>query len=298
MTIRATEGTGGAVDIDLSGKVALVTGSSRGLGRATAVALASAGADVVVTYRSNAEEAAAVADEIGAMGRAASVHRLDMESQASIEELFASIDADHGGLDIAVLNAAATAFKPLMEAEARHLRRTYAISVEGFLRAVQLAVPLMESRGGGTIIGVSGADTRTYIPAHGVLAGAKAAMESMIQYLACEIGQRGITIVGVNPGTIMGDSIKLMMGEELFEQAWDFDARTHPLRTAATPADIAESVVWLCSPLARFAHGSTINADGGSVFAMCGRWMDEGTRALLADGTVSSEDAVGPSARA
>ena len=100
----------------------------------------------------------------------------------------------------------------------------------------------MEKRGGGTIIGVSGADTRTYIPAHGVLAGAKAAMESMIQYLACEIGQRGITILGVNPGTIMGDSIRLMVGEELFEQAWDFDARTHPLRTAATPADIAEPI--------------------------------------------------------
>lgn len=96
----------------------------------------------------------------------------------------------------------------------------------------------------------------------------------------------------------MGDSIKLMMGEELFEQAWDFDARTHPLRTAATPADIAEVIVWLCSPLARFAHGSTVNADGGSIFAMCGRWMDEGTRALLASGTLSSEDSAGPSARA
>lgn len=284
------------MDVDLTGKAAIVTGSSRGLGRATAIALATAGADVAVTYRTNADEAAAVADEIIALGRRASTHQLAMESQESIEALFQSIEAEHGGLDIAVLNAAATAFKPLMEAEARHLRRTYAISVEGFLRAVQLAVPLMEARGGGTIIGVSGADTRTYIPAHGVLAGAKAAMESMIQYLACEIGQRGITILGVNPGTIMGDSIRLMMGDELFDQAWDFDARTHPLRTAATPDDIAEPIVWLCSPQARFAHGSTINADGGSVFAMCGRWMDEGTRAMLADGSLSSEEAAGPSA--
>jgi enoyl-[acyl-carrier protein] reductase III len=268
------------MDVDLTGKVALVTGSSRGLGRATAVALASAGADVVVTYRSKADEARSVADEIVAMGRAATVHQLDMESIESIESLFAAIEAEHGGLDVAVLNAAATAFKPLMEAEVRHLRRTYAISVEGFLRAVQLAVP------------------RTYIPAHGVLAGAKAAMETMIQYLACEIGQRGVTIVGVNPGTIMGDSIKAMLGEELFDAAWNFDARTHPLRTAALPSDIAEPIVWLCSPLARFAHGSTINADGGSIFAMCGRWMDEGTNAMLATGRLSSEAAAGPSARA
>lgn len=284
------------MDVDLSGKVGLVTGSSRGLGRATARALASAGADVVVTYRTNADEAAAVAAEIAGVGRAASVHQLDMESPDSIEALFAAIESEHGGLDIAVLNAAATAFRPLMEAEPRHVRRTFAISVEGFLRAVQLAVPLMEARGGGTIIGVSGADTRTYIPAHGVLAGAKAAMETMIQYLACEIGERGITILGVNPGTIMGDSIKLMLGEELFDNAWDYDARTHPLRTAATPEDVAEPIVWLCSPLARFVHGSTVNADGGSIFAMCGRWMDEGTRAMVADGSLSSESAAGPSA--
>lgn len=286
------------MDVDLTGKVALVTGSSRGLGRATALALASAGADVAVTYRSKAEEAAEVVAEIDAMGRTATVHELDMESIDSIESVFADIETAYGGLDIAVLNAAATAFKPLMEAEARHLRRTYAISVEGFLRAVQLAVPLMEQRGGGTIIGVSGADTRTYIPAHGILAGAKAAMESMIQYLACEIGRRGVTILGVNPGTIMGDSIKLMMGEELFEASWEIDARTHPLRTAARPEDIAEPIVLLCSPLARFAHGSTVNADGGSIFAMCGRWMDEGTRVALAEGGLSSLDAAGPSARA
>jgi len=66
--------------------------------------------------------------------------------------------------------------------------------------------------GGGTIIGVSGADTRTYIPAHGILAGAKAAMEAMIRYLACELGPRGITILGVNPGTIMTDSMRAMLG--------------------------------------------------------------------------------------
>lgn len=251
-----------------------------------------------MTYRSKADEAAEVAAEIASKGRTATVHELDMESIDSIESVFAAIETCHGGLDIVVLNAAATAFKPLMEAETRHLRRTYAISVEGFLRAVQLAVPIMEQRGGGTIIGVSGADTRTYIPAHGVLAGAKAAMESMIQYLACEIGQRGVTILGVNPGTIMGDSIKLMLGDELFDAAWDLDARTHPLRTAARPEDIAEPIAWLCSPLARFAHGSTINADGGSIFAMCGRWMDEGTRATIAEGGLSSPDAAGPSARA
>lgn len=285
------------MDVQLKGKVALVTGSSRGLGRATAVTLARAGADVVVTYRRNEAQADQVAAEIAELGRRVWVFPLDLEDMASIESLFGTIEADVGGLDIVVCNAAATAFKPLMEAEARHLRRTFAISVDGFLRTVQLAVPLLEARGGGTIIGVSGADTRTYIPAHGVLAGAKAAMEMMIRYLACELGERGVTMLGVNPATIMGDSIRVMVGDELYETMAEVDRRTHPFRVNAQTEDIAASIVWLCSPMARWAHGSIVAADGGSVFAMAGRWADEATRAALAGGVIAAEDAAGPSTR-
>ncbi|NNL65212.1 MAG: SDR family oxidoreductase [Myxococcales bacterium] len=283
-------------NVRLDGRIALVTGSSRGLGRATALALARAGADVVVTYRKQAEEAEAVAGEIRGLGRKAWVHALEMGDVASIDALFDSIAAEAGGLDVAVLNAAATAFKPLMEAEPRHLERTYAISTVGFLRAVQRAVPMMEARGGGTILGISGADTRTYIPAHGILAGAKAAMEAMIRYLACEIGERGVTLLGVNPGTVMSDSMRTMLGDAVYEHAVRYESRTHPLRTAARPDDVAEPVVLLCSPAARFLHGSIIDADAGSVFAMCGRWMEEGTRALVERGKVEAAEA-GPSAK-
>ncbi|MGI9612612.1 MAG: SDR family oxidoreductase [Acidimicrobiales bacterium] len=280
--------------VDLTDTTALVTGSSRGLGRATALALARNGADVVVTYRSKDAEAQEVADEIRGLGRKAWVHQLDMEDVDSIDALFALVAADVGHLDLLVLNAAATSFKPLLEAEPRHLERTYAISVVGFLRAVQKAVPLLEPRGG-TIIGISGADTRTYIPAHGILAGAKAAMEAMIRYLACELGPLGITILGVNPGTIMGDSIRLMIGDDLYDAAERFDARSHPLRSAATPDDIAEPIVLLASPLSRWMHGTIIDADGGSIHAMTGRWMDEGTRATLNELGLDA-DAAGPSA--
>ncbi|MDH3687728.1 MAG: SDR family oxidoreductase [Myxococcales bacterium] len=279
---------------DLSQKIALVTGSSRGLGRATALMLARAGADVVVTYRKRAEEAAEVAEEIRALGRRAWVLALDMEDVASIDAVFAAVEAEVGALDVLVLNAAATSFRPLLEAEPRHLERTYAISTVGFLRAVQKAVPLLEPRGG-TIIGVSGADTRTYIPAHGILAGAKAAMESMIRYLACELGPRGITIFGVNPGTIMSDSMRVMLGDALYETAEAYESRSHPLREAAAPEDVAEPIVLLCSPLARWLHGSILDADGGSVFAMTGRWMDEGARAALKKGRLDASEA-GPAA--
>jgi enoyl-[acyl-carrier protein] reductase III len=284
-----------APDVNLSDKVALVTGSSRGLGRATAITLARAGADVVVTYRKQADEAAEVADAIRGLGRRAWVHRLDLEDVASIDALFEAVADEPGALDRLVLNAAATSFRPLMEAEPRHLERTYAISTVGFLRAVQKAVPLMEARGGGTIIGISGADTRTYIPAHGILAGAKAAMEAMIRYLACELGPRGVTILGVNPGTIMSDSMRAMLGDALYETAFGYESRTHPLRRAASPEDAAEPIVLLCSPLARWLHGAILDADGGSIFAMTGRWMDEGARAAMEQGRVD-EAGAGPAA--
>lgn len=280
---------------DLSGRICLVTGSSRGLGRATALALAAAGADVVVTYRKQREEAAAVAESIRELGRRAFVEHLDLEDVPSIDALFAKVAEEVGGLDVLVLNAAATSFRPLMEAEPRHLERTYAISTVGFLRSVQKAVPLLEARGGGTIIGVSGADTRTYIPAHGILAGAKAAMEAMIRYLACELGPRGITIFGVNPGTIMSDSMRTMLGDALYATAERYESRSHPLRQAAAPGDVAEPIVLLCSPLARWLHGSILDADGGSIFAMTGRWMDEGARAAMKKGEVDPSEA-GPAA--
>lgn len=267
------------IDVDLTGKLALVTGSSRGLGRAVALRLAASGADVVITYRREADLAEEVAAGVRSLGRRAWVRHLDLESETSLDDLFAFVAEELGALDVLVLNAAATSFRSLLSSEPRHLRRTYEISCVAFLRAVQLAVPLMEGRGG-TIIGVSGADTRTVIPDHGVLAGAKAAMEAMIRYLAVELGPRGITILGVNPGTIMGDSIKAMLGD-LYRLAEEAEERTHPRRHAAGPDDIAEPVVLLCTPAARWAHGSIVDLDAGSVFAMCGRWMHEATSYLL-----------------
>lgn len=265
---------------DLTGQLALVTGSSRGLGRATALELASAGADVIVTYRTRNDEAHAVAAEVEGLGTTAHVRHLDLESDESIDELFDWITTEHGNLDICVLNAAATSFRKLLDAEPRHLRRTYEISCVGFLHCVQRSVPLMRPTGAGTIIAVSGADTRTQIPDHGILAGAKAAMETMVRYLAVELGTSGITILGVNPGTILGESIEKMLGD-LYHYAVEAEERSHPLHRAATAEDIAAPIVMLCGPGARFAHGSIVDLDAGSVFAMCGRWMKESAAYLV-----------------
>ncbi len=262
-----------AEPILFAGRTALVTGSSRGLGAATAKLLARQGADVLVTYRQRDDAAKEVAAEIEAAGRRAWIYRCDLGELDDIEAMAAAI-ADPatgpGKLDIVVANAAATSFRPLMEAEPRHLEKTFAISVTGFLRLVQCTVPLLEASGRGRIVAVSGADTVTWIPAHGILAAAKAAMESMVAYLGCELGERGLTVVGINPGWIDGDSLKLMLGP-FYDYLSDLEARTHPMRRTMSPDDVARAVVLLCGDAAALMNGNIVRADGGGVFSFCGR---------------------------
>jgi NAD(P)-dependent dehydrogenase (short-subunit alcohol dehydrogenase family) len=247
---------------DLSGRVALVTGSSRGLGAATARRLAAMGASVIVTYRKQREEAEAVAGAIEEAGGQARVVHLDLGELDSIDGLFDGLDA----LDILVANAAATSLKPLLEQQPHNVERTFAISVTGFLRAVQRSVPLMEARGGGRIVAVSGIDTVSWAPAHGLLAAAKAAMEAMVRYLNIELGERNITTVGVNPDAFFGDSLALMLGD-YYEVMTGMLRRIHPLRAPATPDDIAEVVALLCTDAARWLSGNTVMADGAASFS-------------------------------
>lgn len=256
---------------DLSGKVALVTGSSRGLGAGIARRLGAAGADVAVTYRKNADAAAAVAATIRAGGSRCEVFELDMGDVDSVDAAFDSVEAGFGHLDVLVANAAATSFRNLMDAEPRHVERTFAITVTGFLRAVQRAVPLMEARGGGRVVAVSGADTEVWIPAHGILGAAKSAMETLVRYLQCELGERGVTVVGVNPGWIDGESLQMMLGP-LYERAAGLERLTHPLRRTCSPDDMAEAVALLCTDAAAWFGGNTVVADGGGGFAFCGRY--------------------------
>jgi enoyl-[acyl-carrier protein] reductase III len=256
--------------IDLTGRTALVTGSSRGLGAATARRLAAMGAEVVVTYRRQAEAAAEVAAAIAESGGRAHVQPLDAGDIESIDALFDWIEADGpGGLDILVANAAATSLKPLLEQAPHNVERTFAITVTGFLHAIQRAVPLMEARGGGRIVAVSGIDTVSWAPAHGLLAAAKASMEMLVTYLTIELGKRNITAVGVNPDAFFGDSLKLMLGDH-YDVMLGVHERSHPLRTAATPEAIAEVVALLCTDAARWMSGHTVMADGAASFAARG----------------------------
>ncbi|HEX2575211.1 MAG TPA: SDR family oxidoreductase [Aquihabitans sp.] len=280
-----------------AGRTALVTGSSRGLGAATARLLARQGADVVVTYRKREDAAREVAADVEAAGRRAWVHRCDLGELDDVEALVDAVEDPERGpgrLDVLVANAAATSFRPLLETEPRHVEKTFAISVTGFLRLVQRCVPMLEASGHGRVVAVSGVDTVTWIPAHGTLAAAKAAMETMVAYLGCELGERGVTVVGVNPGWIDGDSLKMMLGP-FYEPLSEMEAQSHPMRQTMSPDDVAEAVAMLCGDAARLMNGSIVRADGAGVFSFCGRYLNLGVETVLgrlpADGAPAFEGA-------
>ncbi len=254
----------------LDGHLALVTGGSRGLGAATARRLARMGARVIVTYRQRADEAAAVVAECAAATPGARAEQLDLLEEDSVRALFDRLRDEDGHLDVLVANAAATAFKPLLELKLHQIDKTFAISVRHFLLMVQLAYPLLQPRQG-RIVAISGADTVGYIPGHGLLAAAKSSLETLVRYLACELGPQGVTTVGVLPGYIDTESIQLMAGP-FHAKLQAAEVVTHPLRTAATPDDASEAVALVCLQEARWLNGQVIQNDGGGLFAYLGRF--------------------------
>lgn len=242
-------------------KIALVTGSSRGIGRAIALRLARDGADVVVHYRRQTAAAEDTAAAIQALGRRALVVQGDWGDTAAVRQIFVRLRETFGVLDIFVANAAATAFKPLLDMQPHHLERTFAITVQNFLVAVQEAVPLMHGRSG-KIVTVSGIDARRYIPLHGALAAAKGALETLTAYLACELAPQGISVNGVNPGFVETDSAHVF-GDTVYRLLEKNIATYTPMKRLGTPDDIANVVAFLCSAEAAWICGQTVMVDGG-----------------------------------
>jgi enoyl-[acyl-carrier protein] reductase III len=247
--------------VRFAGKVALVTGSSRGIGRAIALCLGQEGADVVVNYRRQTAAAEATAAAVMGLGRRALVVQADIGEAAAVYHLFARVRETFGGLDIFVANAAATAFKPLMELQEHHLEKTFAITVKSFVLAAQLAAELMRGRQG-RIVTVSGIDAQRYIPLHGALAAAKGALEVLTTYLACELAQQGIIVNGVNPGFVNTDSAHTF-GEKVYRLLEKNIVTYTPMKRVGTPDDIAKVVAFLCSDDAAWICGQTLMADGG-----------------------------------
>lgn len=242
--------------------VALVTGSTRGFGRAIALRLARDGYDVVIHGRKERALAEAVAADAERLGARAHVAMADLEQPEAIAELFASIERRFGRLDAFVANAAATAFRPTLEMKIHHIERTFDLNVRGFVLSVQHAVRLMPEHGPGRIVAVSGYGSIRYLPGYAALGSAKAALERWVSYLAVELAPRGITVNAVNPGCAETDSADVYFARAGAESQAEVVRRT-PMGRLTRAEDVAGVVAFLLSADAAFLCGQTLTVDGG-----------------------------------
>jgi len=244
----------------VTGASVLVTGGSRGIGRAIVERLARDGRDVAFIYRRDDDAAAAARAAVESAGRRAIALRADLGKPG---EVAAALDhLDDEPVEVLVANAAATAFLPLLEVKPHHVEKTYAITIGAFLQIVQRLAPSMGA--GGRIVSLSGMDTHRYVAGHGILASAKAALEALTRYLAVELGPRGITVNAVNPGYVETDSVTLYLQDEQGRQDFlDEIAGATPLRALGTPDEVASLVAWLCSREADWMQGQVLYLDGG-----------------------------------
>ncbi len=244
----------------LQGRVALVTGAGRNIGRAIALALADAGAKIVVNVRASRGEAQAVVSEIAAHGGEAMMAAADVTERPQVDAMIAAISERFGRLDIVVNNAAIrreAAFADLSFAE---WRAAQAVCVDGAFHCTQAALPLLRNSGAGAVINIGGMTAYTGASHRAHVVTAKAALGGLTRALAHELAPFGITVNCVSPGLV--DTARKSASASA-APAHRAQAQTL-LGRRGNPAEIASAVVWFAGPGARYATGQTLHVNGGA----------------------------------
>lgn len=252
------------VDINLSGKRALVTGGSRGVGRAAALLLAQAGADVGISYRSRTQDAEDVVRAVQASGVKAFAEAGDLADAGDVDRLFRRVEREFGGLDLFVGNAGIWPPEAVSVAdmEDRQWRRTVAVNLDSIFYTTRAAARLVAE--GGRIVLVSSTAGQRGEAFHADYAATKGAIISLVKGIAVELAPRDITVNAVAPGWIDTEMCDLPFadgGRERIEAGI-------PLGRVASAEDIAAPILFLCSSLARHITGEVLNVNGGAV--LCG----------------------------
>ncbi|WP_433761539.1 SDR family oxidoreductase [Nocardia sp. CA-135398] len=238
-------------------QVALVTGSSRGIGRAIAERLGADGAAVVVNYHSDRSAAEQVVAAIETSGGQAVAAQADVADPAQLTGLFDTAEQHFGGLDILVNNVGTATFSPIAEATDDEFDLMFITNTKATFIALRAAANRL--RYGGRIVVVSSGVTATHRPGSGIYAATKAASEALARVLAKELGPRGITVNNVLPGAVRTEALAAARSPALTEQIID----QTPLGRIGEPDDIADIVAFLASPDARWITGQSLHAGGG-----------------------------------
>lgn len=244
---------------ELNGKIALITGSSRGFGRAIALRLAREGVKIVLNYRRSASEAESVYTELTDMGADVLLVRADVGDEAKIAVMFEKIQARFGGLDILIGNASFGIPGHLMQSKSKYWDVTMDSTAKSLLLLTQHAVPMMK-QGWGRIVAVTSYGGQRVLEGYGVVGVAKGAVEALTRALSVELAPQGILVNGVMPGLADTKSFRAIRGAE---SSLEKIVQETPMGRLVTPEDVANVVAFLCSDQAQMIVGQFIVVDGG-----------------------------------
>lgn len=245
----------------LRGKVALVTGASRGIGRGIALSLAEAGSDVIVHYARKASMAQEVVAKIQSMGCRALAVKANFAEKEKIDAMIDHIENVFGGCDIFVANAATGGFRPILETSDKHWDWTIDVNARSILHCVQRLAPHMERQGWGRIITVTSLGGVRVVPNYSAVGLSKAVVESLTRYLAVELAPKGIIVNAISPGLVETDALSNIDID--LPSTLDYVRRRNPTRRLVTPQDVGRVATFLCTEAAEMIVGQTLYVDGG-----------------------------------
>lgn len=243
--------------MEFDGKRVLVTGASRNIGRATALAFARAGADVAVNAVQGIAEAEAVAAAIRTLGRRSVVAIADITKSEAVARM-AAVEEQFGGIDILVLNSAIRPESPLLAMRYEEWRRVLDISLDGAFHCIRAFLPGMIERGWGRIITLGGITSQRGTANRAHVAAAKGGLQGLTRALAVELGRTGVTVNMVAPGSIATERV-------LPAASHAATGQTSPLGRLGQPEEIAAACLYLASDAAAYVTGHTLNVNGGVV---------------------------------